>query len=240
MSYNAVSGTYEAVGNSPDYMYPITIDGKKCYPTTLQLCLDGKIQPEDDKCCDYMMNDKDAVVYDTVPFAVLAVACIPLPIIVLVWRVYLGVFLGVESKQWATLMEVLTGFVYTMFYTNLVTECFKHLVGRPRPMYYALHLFSKVFEDERERLHEHSTLSFPSGHSSLSMAAWAFIAFILLADARAIKKDKPVIAWILAHIAGGGLMFAIWIGTTRITDYWHHTVRLPSSTGCNPTPWLLS
>lgn len=57
------------------------------------------------------------------------------------------------------------------------------------------------------------------------MAAWAFIAFILLADARAIKKDKPVVAWILAHIAGGGLMFAIWIGSTRITDYWHHTVR---------------
>src|SRR5690606_9322559 len=68
MSYNSVSGTYETVGNSPDYMYPITIDGKKCYPTTLQLCWDGKIQPEDDKCCDYMMNDKDAVVYDTVPF----------------------------------------------------------------------------------------------------------------------------------------------------------------------------
>lgn len=223
MSYDADSNSYVAVANSPDYMYPITVDGKKCYPTTLQLCLDGKLAPEDHECCDKMMNDKDAAIYDTVPFEILVVACIPIPFIVLVWRVYLGVFIGVETKQWATLMEVITGFLYTLLYTNLVTECFKLIVGRPRPIYYALHIFSKVFEDDREHYDDQARKSFPSGHSSLSMAAWAYIAFILLADARAIKKDKPVIAWILAHIAGGGLMFALWIGSTRITDYWHHT-----------------
>lgn len=223
VSYDDSSNTYVTVGNNPEYMYPITLEGKKCYPTTLQLCLDGKLLPEDNKCCDVMMTDKDASVFDTVPYAVLCVACIPLPLLVLVWRVYLGVFIGVEEKQWSTLMDVLTGYLYTMLYTNLVTECFKHIVGRPRPIYYALQIFSQVYEDDRDFYKDQSTVSFPSGHASLSMAAWAYIAFILFSDAKALRKDRPVTAWILAHIAAGGLMFALWIGSTRITDYWHHT-----------------
>ena len=224
MVFDDTTNTYKAVANNPDLSYPIKLDGEKCMPSTLQLCLDGYITPADDKCCKTMKEDNQAEPYSTVPFSLLLTIMFPLPIVVLLLRVNAGYVHGKEPRPWVTYLNEVIGLLYTLVYTNLITECFKHLVGRPRPMYYALMIFSEVFKDDREHTRDQANLSFPSGHSSLSMAAWAFVAYILFADALALRHKYPKVSYAFVHVAGGGIMFAIWVASTRITDYWHHVV----------------
>ena len=67
--------------------------------------------------------------------------------------------------------------------------------------------------------------SFPSGHSSLSMAGMAYLSLWL--GAKLWHTELPgelTLAgslWKLL-VAGAPWLFALWVGLSRIEDYWHH------------------
>jgi membrane-associated phospholipid phosphatase len=63
--------------------------------------------------------------------------------------------------------------------------------------------------------------SFPSGHTSLSTAGMAYLAGYLLARARARAASDGGAAW-RTGVALSPLLLALWVGLTRVRDYWHH------------------
>lgn len=66
--------------------------------------------------------------------------------------------------------------------------------------------------------------SFPSGHSALSMAGMAYLSFWL--GAKLAHTELPALAlagnlW-KVMVASTPWLFALWVGLSRLEDYWHH------------------
>mmetsp|Transcript_9518 Transcript_9518/g.14605 ORF Transcript_9518/g.14605 Transcript_9518/m.14605 type:complete len:365 (-) Transcript_9518:110-1204(-) len=117
------------------------------------------------------------------------------------------------------LASAIYSFLVALFLTFLATYTLKDLVGHQRPHYYArvayytLHGQSDTTDASR---------SFPSGHAALSMAGMFFITLVMMADARSIisERGSQIYGWtcLLALVPSA---IAIWIGVTRIIDYYH-------------------
>jgi membrane-associated phospholipid phosphatase len=110
-----------------------------------------------------------------------------------------------------------------------VTNVVKLLVGRPRPNFAARCWPDgvrvgvpgvPVCSGEAHSVRE-GRKSFPSGHTSLATAGLAYLSFFLLATVRPRAAADGGAAW-RTTAALSPLLLAMWVGLTRVRDYWHH------------------
>lgn len=129
---------------------------------------------------------------------------------------------------------VLAVFFTALGVSEFTTQCIKLVVRRRRPNFYALCAFVKnaCTASNPQRIIE-AQLSFPSGHSSLSMCAavilWHYFRERHLAvvqpqynmrnDRRFLLQLEP---WCAALSTIGTIGVSIAIGITRLVDHWHH------------------
>ena len=109
----------------------------------------------------------------------------------------------------------------------------KEKANAPRPIFYAMEIFSRVHPSLllRERISRMAHQSFPSGHSSCIAAGLIYVAVVLLGDAHRLLRRSPfgpgggcnytLASRCLLYCALGLLMVVLWVGATRIIDYWH-------------------
>jgi hypothetical protein len=206
VQYSDTAPYFVFVANNPLFSYPIKLDGHWCYPYDLQYCAStaSEMDAPTTTCCN-KYYDKNTVVNDTVTSdqAGIIVALVSLAFLVgrvlLFRRAYLDAH-AVPYKYWIKCFwDSLLGFAFAVLLNAITTDFIKNSVAAPRPNYYALKIFSGIFESDRQSYdgnnallavfaHEficfldNATLSFPSGHASNSMAAFAFITAVCLID----------------------------------------------------------
>jgi membrane-associated phospholipid phosphatase len=100
-----------------------------------------------------------------------------------------------------SLVDTLLGLAATMSWCGLLTLYIKTLVGRPRPNYAALMQVvaqSPSLAGKTSRLGGEPNRSYPSGHSSLSMAGMAYISCVFWSDATHSASHTHRSAWVSA------------------------------------------
>lgn len=127
------------------------------------------------------------------------------------------------------------GFVLTIGLSEGATLLFKYYVQRRRPNFYALCEFdklSKMCASSSPRRIRDAHFSFPSGHSSLVSCGMTFLALFLMGRAVATlivttqRYGRPpsvaqrMLALVVCVLLPLG--WAIFVGTSRIVDGWHH------------------
>jgi membrane-associated phospholipid phosphatase len=98
----------------------------------------------------------------------------------------------------------------------------KCAVRHPRPIAFALKAWCSVDVSLRHHYCETATKSFPSGHASFSLCCGGYLALLLLGDAHCLRSSglhlcsfaATVLAWLV-------LLVGLWIGVSRVFDYWH-------------------
>lgn len=132
---------------------------------------------------------------------------------------------------------------------GIIVDILKNLVGRPRPNFFALcdyqyyreasdafrikgndtllQVYLQVTQSARPGIMSlcraagkdpwESRLSFPSGHTSYATVSWGFVALVATWSAR--ERRAPAVVQGLALLLP--LCVAVWVGVTRIQDYWH-------------------
>eukprot|EP01137_Pigoraptor_chileana_P021815 Opistho-2@85986 len=121
----------------------------------------------------------------------------------------------------------LLGLCVAVLFTGITTDFVKVLVGRPRPDF-----FWRCFPDGIESWSDNQPMctgsvadvregrkSFPSGHSSLSFAGLGFLAFYIAGKAHVFDRRGHVYKMVLFMAP---FFLALYVGLTRIRDYWHH------------------
>jgi membrane-associated phospholipid phosphatase len=123
--------------------------------------------------------------------------------------------------------QSICAFLTTLSTVEGLTHTGKWLVQRRRPNFYALCGFDKITRQcmfEQDYVIE-AHLSFPSGHSSLSMCSMIFIGMFTASQLLSLEKNLQstwrVRICILLLVAGPWLL-AIYCGLTRLFDSWHH------------------
>ena len=121
-------------------------------------------------------------------------------------------------RIWEAILGLLCASMYQMFTINM----FKEFIRAPRPIYYALQLWSSIDKISRAEFLGTSTRSFPSGHSGTAASGLGYIICLTLRDAYNIRDNSPIVSSILGQTCTL-LLFCvvIWVGATRVTDYWH-------------------
>lgn len=124
-------------------------------------------------------------------------------------------------------MDVTTtvlGYGLTVALTLLITAAIKVFVGEPRPCFYAMAMYDPVTGtcNASAARCKDSRVSFPSGHSSFSFCAFAYLAmhfnhrfFPSLSKLLRSTYTPVLIAWM-------PLVAAFLIASTRLRDYRHH------------------
>jgi membrane-associated phospholipid phosphatase len=102
--------------------------------------------------------------------------------------------------------------------TLLITDILKFSIRYPRPNYFSYCQYNLTLNAcaGKTNHQKDSTLSFPSGHSSISFASSVWIYLFL----SYCLKEKEEIWWILLKILP--LAISSLIALTRIIDYMHH------------------
>jgi membrane-associated phospholipid phosphatase len=98
-------------------------------------------------------------------------------------------------------VDTLLGLAAAMSWCGLLTLYIKTLVGRPRPNYAALMQVvaqSPTLAGKTSRLGGEPNRSYPSGHSSLSMAGMAYISCVFWSDATHSASHTHRSAWVSA------------------------------------------
>lgn len=134
------------------------------------------------------------------------------------------------------LQASLCGFFTSVGLSESVTCTMKLLVSRPRPNFYALCQFDVSKMQCMAPLHtvREASLSFPSGHSSLSFCAMSFTMYYLLGHVAMITPSSflnlPGISiklqpykYILQPLCCiVPWSYAFFVACSRIVDKWHH------------------
>jgi hypothetical protein len=110
-----------------------------------------------------------------------------------------------------------------------VTAWLKAVVGRPRPIFYALraHATLKAGAGEKPSFVD-AYQSFPSGHSSISMGCLFFTTLWLLSIlAETIansspKQSTPLFSTAFTYASFLPTILSLWVASTRVEDYWHN------------------
>eukprot|EP01042_Synura_sphagnicola_P000514 gene514-546_t len=87
-------------------------------------------------------------------------------------------------------------------------------------------------EDSRKSYRYTASQSFPSGHSEWTMSSCFYISLVLWRDASKLQGQHPGIGKVIAFLGVLLLLIPLWVGCTRIQDYWHFPVDVA-------TGWLL-
>jgi len=146
-------------------------------------------------------------------------------------------FMG--RKQMHELRASLCALFVSVGLSETVTCTLKLYVSRHRPNFYALCGFDpaqlKCMAPSLSRVHE-ATLSFPSGHSSLSFCGMSFLMYFFLGRVSRITPSTTAVSLpygrtISLRSYKSFLMFlscivpwsyATFVATSRIVDKWHH------------------
>lgn len=127
-------------------------------------------------------------------------------------------------KFWAVLLyESLLTLVFASTYQTVVLEFIKASVGGPRPIYHALNLWASVDVTSRGHFLSEAHRSFPSGHSATTSAGMGVVLLLLLRDAQ-LLRDTPWVSKLLAHASLAPFAVVVYVGVTRVRDYWHFAV----------------
>lgn len=222
-------GIVTVIANSTAHSYPLLFKGGVvCPPSTLQQCFNSIVL--DPACCNALAKmDKP---YETVPNEYLIVICTLIPAVFMLLRWLLFRFLHVqigEGEDKPNLRDMLVGYLFGVALTEAFTNSIKNLVGCARPNYYALTLYSNALSSSKlaNRYVHKSYQSFPSGHSSLSMNCGLYISLLLLSDIRRRTRMCSVVQRfraILIVLALAPVYLSIYVGCTRMIDFYHNPV----------------
>lgn len=126
--------------------------------------------------------------------------------------------------------DIILGFIICIIFSSLLIEYMKERVGYPRPNYYTLQYMYKIFPENKYSLNQQSHRSFPSGHASTIATGLGYIIIFLLDQAYQFHKHIYNKKYSTYYLLGNriyvylSIMFfiiIIWVGVTRIRDYWH-------------------
>ncbi|CAM9337670.1 unnamed protein product [Ascophyllum nodosum] len=207
------------------YVPPNNAEGVNGYPVRLgsEWCLEKEfasceVSP-DTLCCHAM--EAEIQPGETVSSLELFLIYFGIPFVFIFVRQSL-----MKCGRWkgsGSFMDAFLGLLFCFVLCFFVTDVIKVLVGRPRPNYFALHaLIQYGGTDVYSSLEGTSIRSFPSGHSAKSMAGTLYVTLICWADlSRYPGAHKGWRRSLLAYLSVLPALIAVWVGITRVRDYWH-------------------
>jgi hypothetical protein len=161
VSVTANSSTDVASFN-PLYAYPIELDGHSCDPASLSLCMsDLSAETQQSGCCE-SLYDKNSYPHETVPNGKNYGLIFGINLVMLTLRAFFWRWTFQKDNSQAPLWngfwffiwwDSIIAFFISCAYTGIVVAVVKYAVSYPRPIYYALTIFSSVHESDRESLH---------------------------------------------------------------------------------------
>ena len=134
-----------------------------------------------------------------------------------------GKTLSLRPRRLLEASAAVSGLLMTIAVSELLTEMGKGTFLRHRPNYYSLCGFnSETLQCEKARGKCAASLSFPSGHASLSMCAMMYLACYFCGKLLASKYRSTVktVGCIMTSIPL--LSWSVFVGLTRIVNHWHH------------------
>eukprot|EP00903_Cladosiphon_okamuranus_P020896 g19189.t1 len=194
--------------------FPVRLGFERCTASDLSTC---QTQPGTG-CCRAMHADEKP--FETVDELQLMVIYFGVPAAFILLRHIL-----VKSGQYrgaASLADVILGVLFCLGVSVTVTDGIKLMVGRPRPNYAALRALVEFGGKEMSSFKGKSIRSFPSGHSSMSMAGTLYVTLVCWGDLSRFASDQK--SWrrsLLAYLSVLPAFISIWVGVSRIRDYWH-------------------
>eukprot|EP00752_Nemacystus_decipiens_P006027 g5443.t1 len=194
--------------------YPIRLGDEFCTASELSTC---QTQPGSE-CCREMEAGKRP--FETVSTMLLWLIYFVVPASFIFVRHLLMQF-G-QYRGAASLADVVLGMLFCLGVSVTVTDGIKLVVGRPRPNYAALRALVEFGGKGMSSFKGMSIRSFPSGHSSMSMAGTLFVTLVCWGDLSRYASDHK--SWrrsLLAYISIFPALISIWVGVSRIRDYWH-------------------
>ncbi|CAM9534118.1 unnamed protein product [Ectocarpus sp. 6 AP-2014] len=194
--------------------FPVGLGAEWCTASDLSSCA---IQSESG-CCKEMQAGKSPhetvdefqlwFVYFVIPAAFVAVRQV---------LTKLGLYRGAAS-----LADVILGLVFCLGLSVTLTDAIKFMVGRPRPNYAALRALVEYGGSNMMSLKAKSIRSFPSGHSSMSMAGMFYVTLVCWGDlSRFAAENKSWRRSLLAYLSICPILISIYVGVSRIRDFWH-------------------
>jgi len=121
-----------------------------------------------------------------------------------------------------TTSDAFLGYLFSTTFAFLTTNLIKLSVAMPRPNHYSLVAVGNYFDNINYSYEARK--SFPSGHSSLSMATMLYTTCVLLHDIR--TRSCPFVhnaRFLLITLAMIPVGIAFFVAVTRIINYWHAT-----------------
>jgi len=234
----STNGTsFITIANNTQYSYPLKFDNSFCWPQDLQLCITSPDQVSVTKCC-HELHDIDSNPVESVSTIegvalAISVCFVYLLCRVLMWRYVTKYSNGRISEQYWMLVfwDSVIGAAAAFLYSAICTRFLKYTIGAPRPIYYALRIYASVHASSRGDFKANSHLSFPSGHSSSTMAPMGYVSFLWLLDMKWLSSTTlstgknghmyRCTAFYLTQVAIVPILLSIWVASTRISDYWH-------------------
>ncbi|XP_076947763.1 lipid phosphate phosphatase 2-like isoform X1 [Bidens hawaiensis] len=125
--------------------------------------------------------------------------------------------------------HVLSGLLFSVLITGVLTDAIKDAVGRPRPDFFwrCFPDGKAVFDPVTSRVMctglksviKEGHKSFPSGHTSWSFAGLGFLSWYMAGKIRVFDQRGHVAKLCIVVFP---LLIAALIGVSRVDDYWHH------------------
>ncbi|CAM9307849.1 unnamed protein product, partial [Scytosiphon promiscuus] len=194
--------------------YPIRLGPEWCTAKDLSSC---ETQP-DTECCTEMATGESP--FETVDSLLLWLVYFAVPVTFIAVRQWLPPF-GLHRGA-TNLADVSLGLLFCLALSATLTDGIKLMVGRPRPNYSALRALVEYGGSGASSFKGMSIRSFPSGHSSMSMAGTLYITLVCWGDVSRFTSDsKGPRRTFLAHLSILPVLIALGVGVSRIRDYWH-------------------
>ncbi|CAM9310382.1 unnamed protein product, partial [Laminaria digitata] len=196
--------------------YPVLLGSEWCTASDLASC-----NPRS-PCCREL--EAGQLPGETVPKPMLLMIVFGIPLSFIAFRQLLTkceLYRGVS-----TLSELLLGLGLCLGLALTLTDGIKKGVGRPRPNYFALRAAMEYSGGRLSSLKGESIRSFPSGHSSMTMAGTLYVTLVCWAElSRSAAARKGWLRSIYACVCFCPPLIAFWVGVTRVRDYWHFQAR---------------
>lgn len=130
-----------------------------------------------------------------------------------------------------------------------VMECFKKLIGSPRPNFYSLTALAE-YDSAYSRLLAERWKNVPSGHSTMACVFMLYSSFFLSAKLQMLvpfssnKPNSNALRQLVLVLCYLPLMLGLWLASTRIQDFWHSNsaviLGLLNGAMCSAFVWVTS